>query len=436
MPSQIGVYLIAPMVAILGISYGRFHSHAASRARDLQDRLTTQGVTLDYSSFAQSQPASSNPEAVQRWNSLAEQLIQQPSILKSMMTRGWNQRGSIPKTSDGWELEQSIGEFTTRNQSLLQEIQVFARSTAPLRLIPEQAELQSSVAQSFNGLWIAAALELSARHTIRHGDVQATRDTLESLLSIRQLLSQAPFVSGALVRFHQSERCLQVLQNAIYHHLFDRSELAAILDSLQPYTDIDPTWHLLVRSEVALHWGWISDRGGFPEHLRLGPSDLCQRLLSAGDAQDRAWFLDCANALDSTPLDIATFRNLEKLMEARQKSCPNSLRAPLSQAGFLQFDSLVQSFVADAMRHRLACVAIGLELFQLEHSRYPSRLAEIMESPRTRVPPLPIQQFGYQFLSNNDAVVWCEQPPAWTLPKVAPARDDRQETWAWHLSRQ
>ncbi len=432
--------MLGPSLLILGLGLLLLVGRESSGQRRLQSKinaLRAEGLPVDNASLKKYYDEQTDPQDTPRWLAALKTLSSDAfeKSAKGVPLFDAQAEHDAPLPSQPWaaEAETATREFLTQWKELHQEIQELALRAQPVQFPIEFDSIDTPLAHLNEMRQAIRLLHLRGKVALRDGDSKATRQTVMAMWGGSKILSSDPLLISQLVATAFDGMAMDLLKDGLKSGVLQSSELQELLPMLLAQTEIDAAWRSAVIGERALALP------AFEDTVRAVGVSV------PGRAQDTLLYLEIIQkAIELPTEDLDEFRNSAKLLET-------DLKNRVMGNWLTVFDSIMtgtltpalhasaSAFTRRALQHRLAAVAIGLRLFEQQHSRFPQTLQELsqLELGLEQLGPSTQTTFGYRVNEDGIAQLWSynmltdETVPAEPYATTDPQSSDAM--WVWEL---
>lgn len=413
----------------------------SSGKRQLQDKiaaLKAAGLPYDNDSLDQYYQQQTTPQHTQRWLTALKTLSSpelQQSALGVPQFDGKVQQ-DVPRPGQAWDepTETATRKFLEQWRDLHQEIHALSLQAEPVRFPINFAGVDTALNHVQEMRQAARLLALKGRVALRDNNSPEVEQAIEGMLGMSHVLKQDAFIVSQLVVIAIDGISLNLLQDGLRSDVLQPAELHKLLPSILAQIEIGDSWRT----------GMIGERA-----YALTAFNNTAQVVGAtipGRSRDALLYLEFAQRAIELPTN-----NLDEFRAEAQK-LEEDLNQRISGSLLGQFDAIMtqtlrpayraaaDANVRRAIQHRLAAVAIGLRLYQQQHGRFPSSLAELsqLELGLEQLGPGVGKSFGYRIDSSGMSQVWSHnlREPGDAIP-LQPYDTSNPESndamWVWEL---
>lgn len=431
-------YVLLPLALVVTASTYDFFAGPHTEIEIAKQRLVDQETTLELNELVKRIHGKIDVEQTETWRNIGSGFSQPSPELSSFLGLGNECYEDVPPHGVDWEREEAARRFAGSQAANLARLREFARKR------PNVANFDSSIEKSFSeirrGQTIAAAIDLAARVAIRDQDSDEVKESVLCLMRCRRMYLNDPAIVASLIRFNFSSRAIELLKIAIEQGSLAPEHLQQILVELKPHMEIDPGWRDSVTGERALHWCWMKGESDFGPTPNVAHGWRPFRVFqSSAPPGDLLFLLKFTGDLELAPTNnLAAFRDFLRSIPSMQQTYFIRCQAgafPYDYTGLQQWQSVGSAFYLDAVRHRLACVATGIELFRQTNGRLPSHLIELNELGIDEIQLRNHTQLPFGFNPDaTDAQLWIGDPlESYSTPTGPTEVIEGNESWSWRF---
>jgi hypothetical protein len=341
-----------------------------------------------------------------------------------------------------------------RNRGYLQQESALLDRLEELAIMQLDEELPVRFARdyvSFNTLLpevqsmrnLARLMLLRGQVALYDRDSEQTSKSIQSMLGMSEVIGGEPFLIAQLVRLAIRGMGLGLLKDALQCDVLDESDLKQLLPLVLARSEIGDSWKLSLYGERAMTMEALSSPDGLQKNSTVNPAT---RVLPIWNSSGLRYLESMDNAIGVPLDDLDQFRSVIQKLDAQMQlamAAPGLAQLENAVMGVLamRYSQVADSFVAEALKNRLAALAIGVRLAEKRDGQIPASLVELVENepllPKLdELRPIGGKPFGYQ-VDESGAVLWGfplqiseETPDEPPDPKVD---DGNAEIWRWDL---
>lgn len=403
------------------------------------EKLASDGVPIDNESIDALYRSRTSPDHVDEW---LELLVQTESPeFKQLVTgvpgidRTVDDELAFESTLDpDWKYAEVCQRLVDRYQEPIANACRLAADPTPVQfpIFFDSIETQLSELQGLREIGLLVSTDAHvAMHT---GDgARAVRDCT-ALFDIGAHAEAVPGMIPRLVGIAIRQLAIEVLQRLVTHDLLSDDQLRSFNQRLKDHCQIGTRWADTLNEERGLYLpvflapaAALQSKKHIPArgHDAVHYIELMRQAIEL-DADKWPEFYNELGKLEAElrPDKGFSFRNIDRL---------------LTQVVAPAFRALATAFIRDVQAHRLARLAIEIQLYERAHHRWPASLQELGEEA-SNLRPFGEKPFGTTF-NGNEAVVWgfsfaddrLETPDEPIEPDPNQPDTSHNARWIWKL---
>ena len=341
--------------------------------------------------------------------------------------------------------DEIVRSFLDEWQDLLSNIHDVTEDSGPIWTKVEFDSFSTLLPYTQNTRQVIRILALEFEDAVRRGDGDQAFKSLKAMIGTARSQQKEPIIVSQLVHLALVAVAIDQIQVAIEQDILDERQLISLLQQLRTQDDFGPQFRMSIAGERAMAIPIFDDPsrldesgGGFGSSIMARSIDavahmkLMQRAEDL-DTSDLNTFFEQATELDS--------HLSEEMQAGGLKRLDTMLTSMITPA----IGGYTQAIVRNAMRVRMAKLAIALRIYEKRNGQFPETLDELVK-PEMRLdlgPTKPIgpSPFGYTY-ADGKATLWGfrlrtgarETPPQPEDYGSQPEHEDEDiKSWIWNL---
>ncbi len=441
------VFLVGPIVllflAILTLVVRDVF--AKQKLSDRRTAIEAQGLPVDSPSNQIYYNTLTSEENSQAWMAVLAQLESEEFLASSKGVSVFGQVADVPRDpNQPWPAEKATMEFVAKWEKLHQDTLKVAQKGGAVRFPIKFDSINTLLPEAQNMRGAARILKLRGEIAIRQGDADSLRENLDGLYGCGEVLDGDPILVSQLVSIAIDGVALDLLRGGLESGLLSKEDLKHFIEKSMARVQIGPQWKYSLYGERA---AMLPIFEGESDAAGASGGPVATGMPFRGhDANTYLDLMDKAIEVDTTDLDefAVGMRQVDQHMEARFTDGSIFQRFDNLLSGLLMpaLNAMGNAFVREASSHRIAVLAMGTRLYQLENGEFPESLDDLksLGLDPSALKPIGGKPFGYR-VDDEGALLWGFdlQSDLKAVPNEPPELDgeddDSARSWRWRVAK-